>query len=221
MRAALALMAALAAQPAKACGLELVLAMDVSRSVVNAEFDLQMGGLADAFRDPEIMEAIRWMPGGAMVTVTQWSGPSNQAQMIGWRHLTDEAQSRAFAEEIDAMPRQFFAAYTAVGEALWHADKVGQTNPRPCRHRVIDISGDGASNRGRAPRGIADGLAAKGITVNGLAIKGAKPDPEAYYTAEVIAGPGAFLEVAAGFEDYAEAIRRKLLREMSPSLVSR
>ena len=42
---------------AKACGLELVLAMDVSRSVVNAEYDLQMGGLANAFRNPEVIEA--------------------------------------------------------------------------------------------------------------------------------------------------------------------
>ena len=221
MRGWLAGLVLLAGGPAQACGLELVLAMDVSRSVVNAEYELQMGGLADAFRDAEIAEAIRWIPGGAMVTVTQWSGPSNQKQTIGWRHLTTEAEAAAFADEIDAMPRQFFAAYTAVGEALWHAGKLSTTNPNACTRRVIDISGDGASNRGREPRRIADKLAASGVTVNGLAIKGAQPDPEVYYAAEVIAGPGAFLEVAQGFEDYADAIRRKLLRELSPSLVTR
>ena len=221
MRGWLAALAILTGGQAQACGLELILAMDVSRSVVNAEYDLQMGGLADAFRNDEVAEAIRWIPGGAMVTVTQWSGPSNQKQTIPWRHLTTEAEAFAFADEIDAMPRQFFAAYTAVGEALWHAGKLSATNPRPCTRRVVDVSGDGASNRGRAPRGIADKLAASGVTVNGLAIKGAAPDPETYYAANVIAGPGAFLEVAQGFEDYAEAIQRKLLRELSPSLVSR
>ena len=60
--AALLVAAALTlAIPARAaeCGLELVLAMDVSRSVVKAEFELQMGGLALAFRDPEVAEAVR------------------------------------------------------------------------------------------------------------------------------------------------------------------
>ena len=46
--------------PVRACGLELVLAMDVSRSVINPEYDLQMGGLAAAFRAPEVAEAISW-----------------------------------------------------------------------------------------------------------------------------------------------------------------
>ena len=221
MRCALALLAVLAAQPAQACGLELVLAMDVSRSVINPEYDLQMGGLADAFRDEEVAEAIRWTPGGIMATVTQWSGPANQAQTVGWRHLETGQDAAAFADEIDAMNRRFFAAYTAVGEALWHANQISASNPVTCKRRVIDVSGDGASNRGREPRGIADALAANGVTVNALAIKGAAPDPEQFYVQEVIAGPGAFVEVAQDFDDYARAIREKLLRELSPSMVSR
>jgi len=52
---ALLLLASLSPATAKACGVELVLAMDVSRSVVNAEYDLQMGGLAQAFRNPEVI----------------------------------------------------------------------------------------------------------------------------------------------------------------------
>ncbi|WP_156505789.1 DUF1194 domain-containing protein, partial [Sulfitobacter sp. HI0054] len=35
-----------------------------------------------------------------------------------------------------------------------------------------------------------------------------------YYRAEVILGPGAFVETAEGFEDYARAMTRKLLREL-------
>ena len=39
--------------------LELVLAVDISASVSTEEYDLQMGGLANAFRNPIIAAAIR------------------------------------------------------------------------------------------------------------------------------------------------------------------
>ncbi len=35
----------------------------------------------------------------------------------------------------------------------------------------------------------------------------------AHYRAEVIHGPGAFVEVARGYKDFEAAMRRKLLRE--------
>jgi len=209
------------AAPAHACGLELVLAMDVSRSVVNAEFDLQMGGLAAAFRDPEVAEAIRWMPGGVMATVTQWSGPDSQVQPVPWTHLTDASSAASFADAIELQKRAFFAAYTAIGDALVHANGLSATNPQPCARRVIDVSGDGASNRGLAPGPIATALAANGVTVNGLVILGAWPDPADFYLENVIRGEGAFLEIAEDFSDYAAAIRRKLLRELTPQLAAR
>lgn len=207
--------------PAQACGLELVLAMDVSRSVINREYDLQMGGLATAFRDPEVIEAIGWMPGGIAATVTQWSGPGAQEQSLGWRHLTTPASVRGFAAEIEAIERAFFAAYTAVGEALFHANRLSASNPLDCQRRVIDVSGDGKSNRGRDPRAIADALAANGVTVNALVIKGATPDPETYYADNVVRGAGAFVEVADSFDAYALAMTRKLLRELSPGFAAR
>lgn len=209
------------ATPATACGVELVLAMDVSRSVVNAEYDLQMNGLATAFRNKEVVQAIGWIPGGVMASVTEWSGTGAQAQTVGWRELTTPETVIAFADEIQSTRRQFFGAFTAVGEALFHANALSATNPRDCQRRVIDISGDGQSNRGREPRPISIALAANGVTINALVIKGAKPDPEDYYLQNVINGPGAFVEVADGFEDYARAMTQKLLRELSPSMAAK
>jgi len=222
-RAALLGALLLAAPPAGAadCGLELVLAMDVSRSVVNKEYDLQMGGLAAAFRDPQVIEAASWIPGGVMATVTQWSGPESQVQTVPWTRLTDAASMLAFAAAVEEQDRAFFAAYTAVGEALVHAAAVGDTNPSRCARRVIDISGDGASNRGQPPRPVADALAARGITVNALVIRGAWPDPAEFYQRNVIRGEGAFLEIAENFKDYAAAMRRKLLREFGPQVAER
>ncbi|MBY8976000.1 DUF1194 domain-containing protein [Rhodobacteraceae bacterium NNCM2] len=218
MKALTAALALLAPGPALACGLELVLAMDVSRSVVNTEYDLQMEGLAAAFRDPAVIQAIEWTTGGVMVTVTQWSGPESQAQTVPWSHLQGAEDSLAFAEAIDRQNRMFFAAYTAIGEALFHAAQMSAGNPRKCLRRVIDVSGDGASNRGRLPRPMAEALAASGFTINALVIEGAKDDPVEFYRRQVVRGNGAFLEIARGFEDYARAIRAKLLREMDPQL---
>ena len=203
------------------CGLELVLAMDVSRSVVASEFDLQMGGLATAFRDPEVAEAITWITGGVMATVTQWSGSEAQTQSIPWTHLTNAAGATAFAAAIERLDRAFFASYTAIGEALFHANSLSATNPLRCKRRVIDVSGDGASNRGRLALPIADALAANGATVNGLVILGAWPDPAEFYLQNVVRGDGAFMETAANFSDYANAIKRKLLRELTPQVAVR
>ncbi|MGD1926489.1 MAG: DUF1194 domain-containing protein [Paracoccaceae bacterium] len=211
----------LAPGAASACGLELVLAMDVSRSVINDEYDMQMGGMANAFRNTEIIDAIGWIPGGVMATLTQWSGSGQQVQSIGWRHLTSPDSVIAFATEIDLTNRKFFQSYTAIGDALWHANSLSATNPRDCKRRVIDVSGDGISNRGREPVRVAEALAANGVTINAVVIRGARPDPAEYYIDNVVRGPGAFIEVADTFHDYARAIQQKLLRELTPALASR
>ena len=220
MKYALALIAGLAAPPGLACEVELTLAMDVSRSVTNAEFRLQMKGLADAFRDDAVQDAIRWANGGVMVTVTQWSGPDTQLHSVPWTAIITDEDAETFADAVAAQRRRFFAAYTAPGDALRHAAALSAQNPTPCRRKIIDLSGDGAGNRGTPAREVTDDLVARGYTVNGLAILGAIPDPLAYYANEVIGGPGAFVEVADGFADYARAIRLKLLRELAPGFAA-
>ena len=84
---------------------------------------------------------------------------------------------------------------------------------------MIDVSGDGVSNEGSAPRDISNALAARGYTINGLVIRGADPDPVAHYRTEVIGGPGAFVEIAEDFQDYPRAILRKLLREIDQPMI--
>jgi len=216
---ALALMLLLPPAPTAACALELIVAIDVSGSIDAHEFDLQTGGLADAFEDPSLVAAVKTLEGGALVTVTQWSGQSRNRQVIAWRHLTDASSMAAFAREIRAAGRAWRNYSTAIGDALAHAAAVSATAPQKCRRRVIDVSGDGVTNEGRAPSEVSRLLASQGYIINGLVIRGAEPDPVAHYKAEVIAGPGAFVEVARDFADYPRAIRRKLLREVDQPLV--
>jgi hypothetical protein len=207
--------------PASACGLELILAIDVSGSIDEAEFAIQLGGLADAFLDESVIGAIERTAGGVLVTMTQWSGVSRQRQMVGWSHLTDRPSAEGFAAEMRGAGRAWRNFSTAIGEAVAHAARIGAEAPMACTRKVIDISGDGASNEGRRPRPMADAVAAAGYTINALVIRGADPDPLEEYMLNVVAGPGAFVEVAETFDDYPEAIRRKLLREIEqPMAVS-
>ncbi len=214
----LAALLALLPGPAAACALELVLAMDVSGSINAREHALQTGGLAAAFETPSLVAAVEALEGGLLVTLTQWSGGSRQAHVGGWHHLSTGAEMARFAAEMRRLPREWRNFSTAIGEALIHAEAVSQTAPMACERRVIDVSGDGVSNEGRPPRPVARRLARAGYVINGLVIRGAEPDPVAHFEREVIAGPGAFVEVAEDFEDYPRAILRKLLREIDRPL---
>jgi hypothetical protein len=218
---ALAAAAALAPAAARAldCSVALVLALDVSASVDAAEYALQMGGLAAAFRDEAVIETILSPPGsGIMVSAFLWSGFQHQEIAVDWTWLGDRAAIAGFADALETAPRRHDHWPTALGRATGFAADLHGRNPVSCGRRVIDVSGDGANNDGVAPdwyrsRGWFDG-----ITINGLVILGATPDPEAYYRAQVLHGPGAFLEIADFFTDYPEAILRKLLRELQPML---
>ena len=86
--------------------------------------------------------------------------------------------------------------------------------PVPCGRKVVDVAGDGINNDGFGPDSAYRAFDFKEITVNGLVISGADETPVRYYRSHVIKGPGAFVEVAASYDDYAEAMKRKLLREI-------
>jgi Ca-activated chloride channel homolog len=217
--AALALGLLVTPATAGTCALELILAVDVSGSIDSSEFALQTNGLADAFENPSLIAAIGELEGGVLVTMTNWSGSTRNRQVTGWRLLTDTASMALFADEVRASGRAWRNFSTAIGEALAHAAEVSATAPQVCERRVIDISGDGVSNEGRSPSSVSGALAARGYTVNGLVIRGADPDPVAHFRSQVIAGPGAFVEIAADYADYPRAILRKLLREIDQPLI--
>ncbi|MFA3918683.1 DUF1194 domain-containing protein [Ruegeria hyattellae] len=214
----LSLLLALTPAGSRACELALVIALDVSRSVDKFEYVLMRNGIGQALLDVEVTDLIAWMPGGMKVTVTQWGGAGQQRQPIAWRRLWKRQSVIEFVEDLIEIDRGFWHAETSVSEALLHADLMFHQLEYPCRRQVIDVSGDGISNAGPEVNPISDAVAAKGVTINGLVVAGARPDPVVYYLSEVIRGPLAFVEVTYGYDDYDRAMKRKLLRELAPSL---
>ena len=104
---ALALIAPARAQTAT--DLLLVLAVDASGSVDTTRFELQRRGYADAFRNPQVLNAIRGLSTRSIaVTMVQWTGPQLQALAVPWTLIRDETSANAFADAIEAAPRRLF-----------------------------------------------------------------------------------------------------------------
>jgi Ca-activated chloride channel homolog len=194
------------------------LAVDVSLSVDDVEYGLQMQGIAAAFRDPEVVKLIAGHDHGVAVTMTQWTGTYESAQPLPWRLLTDEASVQAFAAAVASVPRSDFGNFTGLGYAIAFATSLIETNQYEGDEKKIDISGDGRSNSGPEPRETRLVALANDITVNGLPIINSEPQLASYYSQQVIIGPASFVIVAKDFNDFAEAFKRKLKRELSPKV---
>ena len=194
--------------------LELALAVDASASVNPAEFALQLHGIAQAFRDPDIHAAIETAAGnGLAVALLEWSGPTEQRLTVGWSLVADADGAVAFAARV-ASAKRHFAGVTAIGEALRFAGTALATNAYLGERLVVDVSGDGATNYGRRTGPIRDRLVAAGVTVNGLAITNEEADLTQFYREHVAGGPGAFVATATDYADFAQAIRGKLIQEI-------
>ena len=195
---------------------ELVLMVDASGSVDEREYALQRGGYVQAFRDPRVIGAIRsGYRGKIAVAYIEWTGPFLQAAIADWTELSDEASVLAFAARLEFEPRELYSGGTAVGHAILYGAQAIEANRFASRRRVIDVSGDGSTNRGIAAYLARDQVVVRGFTVNGLPILTDEGFLDRYYETNVIGGPGAFMIPAKGFEDFATAIRAKLIREIS------
>jgi Protein of unknown function (DUF1194) len=214
-----ALAPAAAARGGERVDVELVLAVDVSGSVDAAELALQRTGLAAAFRDPELADAVAALPRGVAAALVAWAGVPDT--VVGWRRLTDRASATDFAARIEAaLPVAFGrGGNTALGDALARslAELAGNSFDGQAK---IDVSGDGRSNSGAQPGPVRDAAVRAGVTINGLAILNEQPNVAEFYRTDVIGGPGAFVVSADDYRDFGEAIRRKLLRELAPGPVA-
>jgi uncharacterized protein DUF1194 len=199
-----------------AVDLQLVLAVDASGSVNQYRFELQKQGYAAAFRNPRVIKAIRSGIAGAIaVTVVQWTGPDMQSQVIDWTVIHDEASANKFAAAIEDTPRQLFSGGTSISGAIdYCAALLLKSRFRETR-RVIDVSGDGSNNRGRPVILARDDAVRAGITINGLPILALEPGLDKYYWDYVIGGPGSFMVTAQSYEQFGEAVLKKLITEIA------
>jgi hypothetical protein len=200
--------------------LALVLAVDCSFSVDFQEFALQMRGLGEAFRKPEVKRAIAL--GNLQriaVSVVQWSDEANQVVAMPWTILESEEDGDLFGETLAGMPRKLAEGGTSISSALLYSAALLSKAPQAQR-LVIDISSDGRNNVGVPVNAVRDRLVAQGITINALTILNEWPTLDVYFQNQVVGGEGHFVMPANDYKAYADAIYRKLLREITGPGVS-
>lgn len=207
--------------------LHLVLAVDVSRSIDEAEYQLQRKGYAAALTDPRVLQAIRSGENRRIaVCYFEWSGESYQEVIVDWTVIGDLETAADVANRLLTVPRPF-ANRTSLGIAIDFATAQFQRSPHQGARRVIDVSGDGTNTNGLEPSAARDAAVALGITINGLVILSTQEMPwmpwhthppgglDEYYRQNVAGGPGAFVMVAEDFNAFSSAIINKLVREIA------
>ena len=132
--------------------------------------------------------------------------------VLDWRLLRTSGDILAAADAIATSRRSYAEFPTALGYALGYSASIFAQGPA-CWRKTLDVSGDGVSNDGFGPDLAYKNFPLEGVTVNGLTIGGDDQGLALYYQTELIRGPGAFVEEAAGFWDFERAMRRKLVRE--------
>jgi hypothetical protein len=197
--------------------IELVLALDSSASMDRKEFSLQVAGLAAAFKDPAVLQAVKDLqPLGVAIAVTQWGGPGESRIIVPFTHIITPRQAKAFGFRASRGTRGFYATTTSIASAIEDSVALLEANGFDGQRRVIDVSGDGIDNSGRDLAAAREFARASGVVVNGLAIESEQPGLTEYYEKNVITGTDSFVVKATDFEDYVRAIREKLLKELQP-----
>jgi len=212
--------------------LELSLVIDVSPSVDNSEFALQMNGYTAAFQDVGIQAAIAALPGGIALNVIFFS--QNAVEKVVWTQLTDATSANAFAAVFAGLsrtPPTNSGTDIAEGYQLGISSILG--NNFEGTRLAIDISGDGPQNMNLGCPAFGNGTdpactvqtdaaraaaEAAGIIVNGIVIGPTDPlfnpsDGVTYYANYIITGDG-FAVGATDFEAFAPAVRDKIYREI-------
>ncbi len=196
--------------------LALVLALDGSASVSFDEFNLIAGGLAAAFRLPAVGRALIAGPHQAsLCAVLVFSGAGSNDVACGWTRIDSAQSASGFAAQIDAAPRRPRPGLTAIGDALLASLALLALAPQAASRQLVDVAGDGRSNDGLPAALVRDRMVSAGIVINGLCVLHEEPDLLASYRAEVIGGRGSFALTCADYAGFAEAMRRKLLAEIT------
>ena len=210
------------AQASHAVDLELILAVDVSFSMDSDEQALQRRGYVDAFRSMEVLAAIRSGPLGRIaVTYVEWGG--KPVQIVPWTLIDGAVSAEAFAAELSTRPIRRIS-FTSITEVLLFGARLFHANSFDGLRRVIDVSGDGPNNSG-APVPLARNLLVReGVVIDGLPIMLERsgqpdsfpfPDLDLYYESCVIGGEGAFVVQVTDARQFAQAIRHKLVLEIT------
>ncbi|THK33871.1 DUF1194 domain-containing protein [Ensifer sp. MPMI2T] len=202
----------------------IVFAVDFSSSIDPDTADLQRNGHAAALTSPEIVAAIARNYFGCIgVAYFEWASPGRIRIVLPWTRICGLEDAKAAARVIRKQGDTGFSRRGRGGTSVSSAIDVGSLLldqfPGNADRKVIDISANGENNDGLPVQSSRLNAIAKGYTINAIAIPAKDESPgyrlASYFAENVIGGSGAFVMTPTGSSDYATALRRKLLTEIS------
>lgn len=200
----------------------LVLAVDVSRSMSPRELSIQREGYAAALNHPDVVRAIgQGAYGRIAVTMFEWAGNGSIRAVFDWTLVQSAADANALSETVRGSSPTGLRR-TSISGAILHALKLLDETPFDGFRKVIDISGDGPNNQGQPVLEAREAALERRVVINGLPLMTSDgfdggfniPDLDVYYGDCVIGGPGSFLVPVTSWDQFPEAIRRKLILEI-------
>lgn len=210
------------AQAQEPVDVALVLAVDVSRSMSPRELTIQREGYAAALNHPDVVRAIGGgVYGRIAVTMFEWAGNGSIRDVFDWTLVENAADAdQLSAIVLNSMPTGL--RRTSISGAILHALKRLDEAPFEGFRKVVDVSGDGPNNHGQPVLAAREAALKKQIVINGLPLMTGDgpgggfniPDLDVYYRECVIGGPGSFLVPVDSWDQFPEAIRRKLILEI-------
>ncbi len=202
---------------------ELVLAVDVSRSMSPRELEIQRRGYAEALVSDDVINAIKGgLLGQIALRYVEWAGDGSQRVIIDWTLIANRQQARGVSERLvanfDSSLRR-----TSISSALDHARNSFESNSYTSLRRVIDVSGDGPNNSGPPVLDARKRAIDQGIIINGLPLMTKDgfygrynlDDLDEYYRQCVIGGPASFVIPVHNWEQFPTAVRHKLVQELA------
>ena len=104
--------------PAEPVDVELVLAVDISRSMDSEEFALQRAGYVAALRHPDFVNAVRaGLHGRIALTYFEWAGTVREETQVPWQVIDSAETADAFAGMLEDRPVRSFRG-TSISSAL-------------------------------------------------------------------------------------------------------
>ena len=205
------------AQRPQPVDLELAFVVDASGSIDEEETRLQRKGYADALASPRVLRAIR---GGFLRSISvayiEFAGPGCTRINVPWSRIADRKTAIVFGNAILALDEFYCPGGNGIGEAVAIAAASLKVNAFEGTRRVIDVSGDGPNTFDPPIEWVRDAAVREGIVINALAIhRPSFPDLPEYYKQAVTGGPGSFVIKAESRKSFAQAILKKLVREIA------
>ncbi len=209
--------------PENEVDLLLALGVDISYSMDEQEQKLQRGGYVEGLSSKPVIDAIvAGLHGRIAVSYYEWAGTAERRTLIPWTIIDSRETALEFTKRLAAFPYRR-ASRTSVSGAIDYGSALILEAPFKASRKIIDISGDGPNNNGRPVEQARDESVEKNIVINGLPIIFQRrfnsafdiENLDEYYTDCVIGGTGAFVIPVANIDQFTDATKRKLLREIA------